>query len=242
MGKLDGKVALITGGSKGIGKGIAQGLAGEGASLVLAARDAEALNATTEELMADGATVLAVPTDVTDEAQVDALFERTIERFNQLDILFNNAGVVEVAPLDELEAEVWDRTMSVNLRGPFLCTRAAMRIMKKQGSGRIINIGSVFAQRVSENSGAYSTSKFGIWGLTQVAALEGRPHGIAVSCLHPGSTLVERVRDRDKPYTDPIMEVDDVVPVAVLMATQSPEVNMLEAIVMPMKQLYIGRG
>lgn len=200
------------------------------------------MNSTAEELKADGATVLAVPTDITDETQVGRLFECTIERFKQLDILFNNAGVVEVAPLDELSAEVWDRTMSVNLRGPFLCTRAAMRIMKKQGGGRIINIGSVFAQRVAENSGAYSTSKFGVWGLTQVAALEGRPHGIAVSCLHPGSTLVERVRDRAEPYTDPIMQVDDVVPVAVLMATQAPEVNMLEAIVMPMKQLYIGRG
>jgi len=242
MGKLDGKVAVITGGSRGIGKGIARGLAEEGASLVLAARDVESLNRTTEELQRDGATVCAVPTDVTDEGQVEALFDCTMQRFNQLDILFNNAGVVEVGPLDELGVEVWDRTMSVNLRGPFLCIRAAMRIMKKQRSGRIINIGSVFAQRVSENSGAYSTSKFGIWGLTQVAALEGRPHGIAVSCLHPGSTLVERVRDRSKPYVDPIMEVDDVVPVAVLMASQSPEVNMLEAIVMPMNQLYIGRG
>lgn len=242
MGQLDGKVALITGGSKGIGKGIARGLAEEGAVIVLAARDVEALNHTADEISGNGTTVLAVPTDVTDEIQVERLFERTMRRFNRLDILFNNAGVVEVAPIDELSAEVWDRTMSVNLRGPFLCTRAAMRIMKKQGSGRIINIGSVFAQRVSENSGAYSTSKFGIWGLTQVTALEGRSHGIAVSCLHPGSTLVERVRDRAKPYTDPIMEVDDVVPVAVLMASQPPEVNMLEAIVMPMKQLYIGRG
>ena len=242
MGKLDGKVALITGGSKGIGKGIARGLAEEGAITVLAAREVEALNRTADEIRGNGTIALPVPTDVTDEAQVERLFERTMQRFNRLDILFNNAGVVEVAPIDELSAEVWDRTMSVNLRGPFLCTRAAMRIMKKQRSGRIINIGSVFAQRVSENSGAYSTSKFGIRGLTQVTALEGRPHGIAVSCLHPGSTLVERVQDRAEPYTDPIMDVDDVVPVAVLMATQPPEVNMLEAIVMPMKQLYIGRG
>ena len=223
-------------------KGLREASAEEGAIIVLAAREVDALNRTAEELKGNGATVLPVPTDVTDEAQVERLFERTMRRFNRLDILFNNAGVVEVAPIDELSADVWDRTMSVNLRGPFLCTRAAMRIMKKQGSGRIINIGSVFAQRVSENSGAYSTSKFGIWGLTQVTALEGRPHGIAVSCLHPGSTLVERVRDREEPYTDPIMDVEDVVPIAVLMATQPPEVNMLEAIVMPMKQLYIGRG
>ena len=161
MGKLDGKVALITGGSRGIGKGIARGLAIEGAIIVLAARDTESLNRTADEIRGNGTTVLPVSTDVTDEAQVDRLFERIMQRFNRLDILFNNAGVVEVAPIDELSAEVWDKTMSVNLRGPFLCTRAAMRIMKKQRGGRIINIGSVFAQRVSENSGAYSTSKFG---------------------------------------------------------------------------------
>ncbi|MBI1923689.1 SDR family oxidoreductase, partial [Candidatus Poribacteria bacterium] len=192
MGKLDGKVALITGSNRGIGKGIARGLAAEGASLVLAARDVETLNRTAEELTANGATLLAVPTDVTDEAQVETLFERAMERFNRLDILFNNAGAFDGGPIDELSTAAWDKVIAVNLRGPFLCTRAAMRIMKKQGGGRIINIGSISAQRVRPNSAPYSTSKFGIWGLTQVTALEGRQYGIAASCLHPGNTLVER--------------------------------------------------
>ena len=250
MGKLDGKVAIVTGGNRGIGKGIARGLAAEGASIVLAARGVEELNQTAEELTASGATVLTVPTDVTDEAQVEALFEKTMEGFHRVDILVNNSGAFDGGPLDELSTEAWDNVIAVNLRGPFLCTRAAMRIMKKQasllsrsgGGGRIINIGSISAQRVRPNSAPYSTSKFGIWGLTQVTALEGREHGIAASCLHPGNTLVERVSDREDPPSEPMMQVDELAQAAVLMATLPPHVNMLEAIVMPTDQLYIGRG
>lgn len=242
MGKLDGKVALVTGGNRGIGKGIARGLAAEGASLVLTARDAEVLDRTAGELAEDGTTVLAVPTDVTDETQVEALFERTMERFNRLDILVNNAGAFDGGPLDELSTEVWDKVVAVNLRGPFLCTRAAMRIMKKQGGGKIINIGSISAQRVRPNSAPYSTSKFGLWGLTQSTALDGRRHGIAAGCLHPGNTFVERISERREPPAEPMMEVDELAQAAVLMATLPPHVNMLEAIVMPVQQLYIGRG
>ncbi|MCZ6680109.1 MAG: SDR family NAD(P)-dependent oxidoreductase [Candidatus Poribacteria bacterium] len=242
MGKLDGKVALITGGNKGIGKGIARGLAAEGASLVLAARGVADLNRTEAELTESGAIVLTVPTDVTNETQVETLFARAMERFSRLDILVNNSGAFDGGPLDELSTEAWDNVIAVNLRGPFLCTRAAMRIMKKQGGGRIINIGSISAQRVRPNSAPYSTSKFGIWGLTQVTALEGRPHGITASCLHPGNTLVERVSDRPEPPAEPMMQVDELAQVAVLMATLPPHVNMLEAIVLPVEQPYIGRG
>ena len=195
MGKLDGKVALITGGNKGIGKGIARGLADEGANLVLAARGVDELNQTAEELREGGTTVLTVPTDVTDEAQIEALFERTMEAFNRLDILVNNSGVFDGGPLDELSTKALDNVLSVNLRAPFLCTRAAMRIMKQQGGGRIINIGSISAQRVRPQAGPYCASKFGIWGLTQVTALEGRSHGIVASCLHPGSTQVRDAPD-----------------------------------------------
>ena len=112
--------------------------------------------------------------------------KRTMETFNRLDILVNNSGAFDGGPLDELSTEALDNVLSVNLRAPFLCTRAAMQIMKQQGGGRIINIGSISAQRVRPGAGPYCASKFGIWGLTQVTALEGRPHGIAASCLHHG--------------------------------------------------------
>jgi NAD(P)-dependent dehydrogenase (short-subunit alcohol dehydrogenase family) len=241
MSKLTGKVALITGGNKGIGLGIARGLAAEGARLTLTARGAPELERAAAEL--SGTQILALPADVTDERQVDDLFARTLERFGRLDVLVNNAGAFEGGSLDELSVAAWDRVLAVNLRAPFLCTRAAMRIMKRQGGGRIINIGSISAQRVRPNSAPYSASKHGLWGLTQVTALEGRDHGISCGCLHPGNTLVERRLGTTKKEDDePMMTVDELAQAAVLMATLPPHVTMLEAIVLPVGQLYVGRG
>ena len=243
MAQLDGKVAIVTGGNRGIGKGIAKGLAAEGASLTIAARDAALLTQTADELREKGAKVLAVPTDVTDEAQIKTLFEKAMAQYERLDILVNNAGAFDGGPIDELSTEAWDKVISVNLRAPFLCSREAMRIMKAQGEGgRIINIGSISAHRVRPNSAPYSSSKFGIWGLTHVTALEGRPHGITASCLQPGNTYVERIQNRPQPPAEPMMDVDALAQAAVLMATLPPNINMLEATVLPVEQLYIGRG
>ena len=243
MAQLDGKVAIVTGGNRGIGKGIAKGLAAEGASLTIAARDAALLTQTADELREKGAKVLAVPTDVTDEAQIKTLFEKAMAQYERLDILVNNAGAFDGGPIDELSTEAWDKVISVNLRAPFLCSREAMRIMKAQGEGgRIINIGSISAHRVRPNSAPYSSSKFGIWGLTHVTALEGRPHGITASCLQPGNTYVERIQNRPQPPSEPMMDVDALAQAAVLMATLPPNINMLEATVLPVEQLYIGRG
>jgi NAD(P)-dependent dehydrogenase (short-subunit alcohol dehydrogenase family) len=243
MPKLVGKVALITGGNRGIGKGIALGLGLEGASLVLVGRGKEELEKTRAEFAARCFVVLPLTADVTDEAQVRDVFAKTIERFGRLDILVNNAGVFDGGPIDELTAEAWDKVMAVNLRGPFLCTREAFRIMKKQGGGRIINIGSISAQRVRPGSAPYSTSKHGLWGLTQAAALEGRDFGISCGCLHPGNVSVERRQSSGKKEdAEPMMSVEELAEAAVLMATLPPHVNMLEAIVLPVEQLYVGRG
>ena len=243
MGMLDGKVALVTGGNKGIGKGIARGLAAEGASLVLTARGEAELKRTAEELSAGSKPVLAIPADVTDEKQVVELFRKAMERFGKLDVLVNNAGAFDGGFIDQLSLETWEKVMAVNLRGPFLCTREAMRIMKKQGGGRIINIGSISAQRVRPKSAPYSTSKHGLWGLTQVTALEGRDFGISCGCLHPGNVLVERrVSSIKKEDDEPMMTVDELARAAVAMATMPPHVNFLEAIVLPVGQLYVGRG
>ncbi|MDE0635235.1 MAG: SDR family NAD(P)-dependent oxidoreductase [Candidatus Poribacteria bacterium] len=243
MGQLDGKVAIVTGGNRGIGKGIAKGFAAEGASLTIAARDAELLSQTANELRAMNVKVLAVPTDVTDEEQIKVLFEKAMAEYERLDILVNNAGAFDGGPIDELSTEAWDKVIGVNLRAPFLCSREAMRIMKAQGEGgRIINVGSISAHRVRPRSAPYSASKFGIWGLTQVIALEGRPHGITASCLQPGNTYVERIQNHPFPPSEPMMEVDELAKAAVLMATLPPNINMLEATVLPVGQLYVGRG
>jgi NAD(P)-dependent dehydrogenase (short-subunit alcohol dehydrogenase family) len=187
--------------------------------------------------------VLPVVADVTEETQVRDVFAKTIERFGRLDILVNNAGAFDGGPIDELSLETWDKVMAVNLRGPFLCTREAFRIMKKQGGGRIINIGSIAAQRVRPGSAPYSASKHGLWGLTQATALEGRDFGITCGCLHPGNVAVERRQQSGKTEDDePMMSVAELSQTAVLMATLPPHVNMLEAIVLPVGQMYIGRG
>jgi NAD(P)-dependent dehydrogenase (short-subunit alcohol dehydrogenase family) len=242
MGKLDGKVALVTGANRGIGRGIARGLAREGAAVVLAARGEMPLEETAAELRAAGGSALALPTDVTNESQVEDLFSAVTQRFERLDVLVNNAGAFDGGPLDELTTEAWDKVVAVNLRGPFLCSRAAFRIMKRQRQGRIINIGSISAQRVRPGSAPYAATKHGLWGLTQATALDGRPHGITCCCLHPGNVQTER-RHSDLPEdAEPMMSVDEIAEVAVLMACLPPHVEMLEAIVLPRDQLYVGRG
>src|SRR4029078_7663509 len=137
-----------------------------------------------------------------------------------LDILVNNAGAFDGGPIDELAVELWDKVLAINLRAPFLCTREAMRIMKRQHSGRIINIGSISAQRVRPHSAPYSASKHGLWGLTQVTALEGREHGITCRCLHPGNGRNGRRATRGLPQDqEPMMTAEELAEVAVLMAT-----------------------
>jgi NAD(P)-dependent dehydrogenase (short-subunit alcohol dehydrogenase family) len=187
--------------------------------------------------------VIAEPGDVAEAEFVERLFALAVSRFGRLDLLVNNAGAFDGGPLDRLPVETWDRVLATNLRGPFLCTQAAMRIMKEQRSGRIINIGSISAHRVRPNSAAYSASKHGLWGLTQVTALEGRPHGITCCCLQPGNTLVPHRAASSKPEdAEPMMAPEEIAQVALLMATLPPHVEMLEATVLPREQLYVGRG
>ncbi|MCY3748942.1 MAG: SDR family NAD(P)-dependent oxidoreductase [Chloroflexi bacterium] len=243
MGVLDGKVAIVTGSNRGIGRGIARGFALAGANLALAARDAALLEEAADEFRRLGAEVAAIPTDVTDEKAVNALIAATLERFGQLDVLVNNAGVAEHAPLVDMTLDAWQRTIDVNLTGPFLCARAALRVMAAAGRGRIINVASISSQRVRPSSASYSASKFGLWGLTQVIALEGRAHGVSCSCLNPGNTWVERrTGTQRREDEEPMMTVDELATAAVTMAAMPDHVNMLEATVLPVGQPFIGRG
>src|ERR1051325_1813947 len=243
MAKLTGKIALVTGANRGIGKAIALGLAAEGACVAITARGKEDLERTADEINKLKSVGLALPADVTDERQVEQLFTQILARFGRLDILVNNAGAFDGGPVDELSVEAWAKVIAVNLRAPFLCTRQAFRIMKNQKGGRIINIGSIAASRVRPNSAPYSASKHGLWGLTQVTALEGREFGISCCALHPGNVMVERRQGSGKKEDDePMMSAAELAETAVLMATLPPHVNMLEAIVLPIGQMYVGRG
>ena len=242
MSKLAGQVAIVTGASRGIGRGIAMAFAREGAALILTSRQSSDLDEVAKSLPA-GTEAIKLAGDIADEQHVSALMQLAKSKFQRLDLLVNNAGAFDGGPLDQFSIEAWDRVMATNLRGPFLCTRAALQIMKPQGRGRIINIGSISAQRVRPHSAAYSASKHGLWGLTQVTALEGRDYGVTCCCLHPGNIHVERRQASDKKEDDePMMSVEEIAEVALLMATLPPHVEMLEAIVLPRDQLYVGRG
>lgn len=241
--RLADHVAVITGAGQGIGRGVALALAHEGCRLVLSGRRREKLDAVASEVRSLGADVLVQPADVSLEADVDALFAATQKHFGKVDILVNNAGAFDGGPLDEVTLEAWNNVIGACLTGTFLCSRAAFRMMKPQRSGRILNIGSISAQRPRENATPYAAAKFGVWGLTQAIALDARPFGIVCSCLHPGNVLVERrtasgLRSDD----EPMMSVDSISQAALAMLTLPPDVNFLEAIVLPRDQAYIGRG
>ncbi|MDP1796680.1 MAG: SDR family oxidoreductase [Planctomycetaceae bacterium] len=241
--RLDGQVAVITGAGQGIGRGIALALAQEGCKLVLSGRRREKLESVAAEVRVVGADVLVQPADVSIEADVDALFAAVQQRFGKLDILVNNAGAFDGGPLDEVTLTAWNNVIGACLTGTFLCSRAAFRMMKPQRRGRILNIGSISAQRPRENATPYAAAKFGVWGLTQAIALDARPFGIVCSCLHPGNVLVERRTESGLRSDDePMMSIESIAQAALAMLTLPPDVNFLEAIVLPRDQAYIGRG
>jgi NAD(P)-dependent dehydrogenase (short-subunit alcohol dehydrogenase family) len=243
MNQLAGKVAVITGANQGIGKGIATLFAAEGCRLGLAARNAAKLDAVATGLRTSGADVVAVPTDVSREADVEALFDAVMKQFGRVDILINNAGAFDGGELDTVTLEGWNNVIGPCLTGTFLCSRRAFAIMKPQRAGRILNIGSISAQRPRAGGAPYAAAKFGTWGLTQAIALDGRPYGISCSCLHPGNVRIERRVNSGKPSDDePMMSVETISLVALQMVTLPADVNFLEAIVLPIGQDYLGRG
>jgi len=243
MGQLQDRIAVITGASTGIGQSIAAAFAAEGAKTVLASRSREKLEVAADEIRSAGGQAHVVPTDVTVEDEVVDLFRQTLAAFGRVDILVNNAGVSKGAPTDELSLEVWQQVIAVNLTAAFLCSREALKIMKSQRSGRIINIGSVSAKVPRSHSAAYTTSKFGLEGLTRSLALDARDFGIAASILHPGNTATPIWTGREEiARREGVMSPDDLARVAVNIATLPPEVNLLESIVLPVSMPFVGRG
>jgi NAD(P)-dependent dehydrogenase (short-subunit alcohol dehydrogenase family) len=243
MEPLTGRVAIVTGGNSGIGRAVALAYAGEGAKLVLAARRQAPLQEVADRIAAAGGTALAVPTDITKEAEVLALFEAAMTAHGRVDVLINNAGTASREPADELSLAGWQRVIDINLTGAFLCAREAFKIMKRQKQGRIINIGSVSAKVPRPNTLPYAVSKFGLEGMTRALALEGRDHGILVSILHPGNTVSSLGRPAQiGANPEGRMAAEDLAQVAVLMAKLPSEVNMLEALVLPRTMPFLGRG
>lgn len=185
--KLENKVALITAGSRGIGKAVAAAFAHEGAKLALCARSTDELQQTVAELRRMKAQAQGWPCDVTMESSVKDFVHEAQRAFGRIDILVNNAGVMtRPAPMVELEVRKWDYTIAVNLRGPFLVTQAVLPFMLKQKSGSVINVSSTIGRGAYANFVAYATSKWGLEGFTQTLAAELRSSHIQVNSVEPG--------------------------------------------------------
>lgn len=244
------RVAIVTGGAKGIGLASAAALVGAGWSVVIAGRDEAALDSAVATI---GTGVIAVPTDVSDPAAVEHLFRTTVGHFGRVDLLFNNAGrAAPVVPVDELDIDVWLDVVAVNLTGAFLCARAAfaqMRNQKPQG-GRIINNGSVSATTPRPFSAPYTATKHAMTGLTKSLSLDGRDLGISCGQLNLGnidSAMVDQISSGilqadGATKAEPTIPVEHAANAVLYMASLPPDANVLDITVMANGMPFVGRG
>ena len=195
--RLDGQVAVVTGGGRGIGRAICIALARQGATVVIAEKDQCAAEATSG-LLGDGRGS-AVETDVSSEESVLRLYASVEARYGALDVLVNNAGVFSATPIQDITVAEWDKVQSVNLRGTFLMSREALRLMAPHRCGRIINIASLSAKTGGLAAGAhYAASKAGVVALTKALAMQAAPHGITVNAIAPGIIETDLTRAWDE--------------------------------------------
>jgi NAD(P)-dependent dehydrogenase (short-subunit alcohol dehydrogenase family) len=246
------KVAIVTGAGSGVGKAAAMALLADGFSVVLAGRRAEPLQAVIDESGA-GKRGLAVSTDVSKPADVEALFAAAVKAFGRVDVLFNNAGVnAPGIPLEDLTLEQWKNVVDINFTGMFLCIQQAFKTMKAQTpmGGRIINNGSISATTPRPNSIAYTSTKHGVQGLTKSASLDGRKYDIAVGQIDIGNAATEMaarmatgvMQANGKIEIEPLMDVAIVGQSIVYMANLPLSANVLFHTVMATKMPFVGRG
>eukprot|EP00934_Nitzschia_sp_Nitz4_P004451 Nitzschia sp. Nitz4//scaffold22_size323478//147221//148070//NITZ4_000535-RA/size323478-processed-gene-0.463-mRNA-1//-1//CDS//3329543019//4441//frame0 len=248
---LTGKLALVTGGSGTIGRAIAKALLTSGADVILTARRVEKLEDAKEELLSglaepSSAKVHVLPSDVSSEESVVSLFQ-SIDglKAQGVDLLVNNAGIAVPGPTEELTAADMERVLSVNVVGPFLCAREAIKRMKLAGGGRVINIASISSMAPRPNSATYTTSKYAIQGLSRSLALDARPHNIAVGAIHPGNVMSELLTPEEvamREEAEGFMQAEDVASCVLTMASLPYSSNILDLTVMPTRQPLVGRG
>ncbi|MDB5938049.1 MAG: short-chain dehydrogenase/reductase [Polaromonas sp.] len=247
------RIALVTGAGSGIGRAAAIGLLNDGFAVVLAGRRPEPLQALAAEAEARGQTALAVPTDVSDPASVQALFDAIERRFGRLDVLFNNAGVnAPAVPMDELPLDKWFSVLGTNVTGVFLCARAAFGLMRRQSpqGGRIINNGSISAHTPRPFTAPYTISKHAVSGLTKALALDGRAFNIVASQIDIGNALTELsermtrgvLQANGTTAPEPMMDASHVANAVRHIAGLPLDANVLNMTLMASAMPFVGRG
>ncbi len=240
--QLKDKVAIITGSGRGIGRAIAIAYAAEGARVVIASRSTHELDAVAAEITAQGGEVLAVPTDMRVQTDVENLIQQTIDRFGRIDILVNNAGVNPRGLFLDSTDEEWEQGWQINVMGVVYCCRAALPIMQQQGSGNIINVGSGMGQVGHANLSVYCASKAALHGLTQAIAEEVWQDGIIANVFIPGPVKTELSRGSwenagtFRAQSDPWKEPEQVVASALFLAAQPPDSGMTGQILSIMRR------
>ncbi|KXF75517.1 3-oxoacyl-ACP reductase [Paramesorhizobium deserti] len=250
----EGKIALVTGGGTGVGRGIAEALSAEGYTVVISGRRADVLDAAAREMAAKtGGSVKPIAADVGDPKAVKALFDEIENTFGRLDLLINNAGInVPAVPMEEITFEQWNAIVAANLTGAFLCTQQAMRLMKAQKprGGRIINNGSISATTPRPYSAPYTATKHAITGLTKSTALDGRAFDIACGQIDIGNASTDMtskmssgvLQASGETASEPTIPVAHIANAIIYMASLPLDANVLTLTVMATKMPLVGRG
>lgn len=245
FGGVAGKVVVITGASSGLGAAAACLLASQGAHLVLGARRRDLIDALAAELGRLGPPALAVATDVTDRAQVQALVDAALGAHGRVDVLLNNAGVMPLSPLERLKVEDWDRAIDVNIKGVLYGIAAVLPSMKVQQSGQIINVSSVAGHKVSAGGAVYSATKFAVRALTEGLRQEVKPYGIRTTVLSPGAVASELPASVTEPdiaqrmqafYAAIAIPPDSFARAVAYAMCQPPDVDVNEIVFRPTRQ------
>jgi len=236
-GFLVGKVALVTGGGRGLGAAISRKLAECGANVIVADVRIDLGAETASRLRDDSLLADAVCLDVSDAGAIDAGVQKLIERFEHIDVLINNAGTDVTAPVEELSVDDWDRILAVNLRGPFVVTKAVLPSMKARRDGHIVNIVSTAAKRAWANATPYHASKWGLLGLSHALHVEARPFGVKVTAVVAGGMRTPFLLDRF-PDLDPnlLQSPENVAETVRFVLSQPAETVIPEVMVLPMRE------
>jgi 3-oxoacyl-[acyl-carrier protein] reductase len=238
MKSLTGKIAIVTGAGRGIGRAIAVALSRAGARVVLAARSEAELRGVAEEIRGGDGDALVLPTDVTRDDDMESLVKRTQKEWGSIDILVNNAGWGKTGPVVNSKIEDWDATLKVNLRAPMVLSRLVLPAMLEKKGGAIINIGSISAKAGQANTAAYSASKFGLLGFTQSLFEEVREYGVKVSVILPGFVDTPLIPQNKRVDRSKMIRPEDIAETVLFVLSSPPNSCPVEITVRPQQTPY----